>query len=55
MHVKEVTESAIIRHKRKELGIQSDLSDEYTELFEMDGLNSSLMGMLPGQVDGLRR
>ena len=26
-----------------------------TSIFEMDGLNSSLMGMLPGHQDGLRR
>ena len=55
MQVKKVTQSAIDRHESKEAGIKSSVSDEYTQLFDIDGLNSSLMGMLPGQVDGLRR
>jgi hypothetical protein len=49
-----VTESDIERAHRKEQGIESSILEE-TEIFEIDGLKSSLMGMLPGMVDGIRR
>ena len=52
--IKEITDSDIARAKRKDEGIKSEEYEE-TEAFDMDGLNSSLMGMLPGHPDSLRR
>jgi hypothetical protein len=49
-----VTEEDVERAIRKEQGIESEYLEE-TDIFEMDGLSSSLMGMLPGHTDGLRR
>ena len=55
MEVRKVTQSDIDHEERNQAGLESSESEDMTVAFEMDGLKSSLMGMLPGQVDGRRR
>lgn len=43
-----------IRKVQKQMGIDTSTEEE-TDIFEIDGLKSSLMGMLPGHEDSLRR